>query len=86
MGEQRTLAVTATASLAVALAALAAIRVVLERKRQQAARRPFPTKRTPLQRVPLDKLPRLKNDLLLRALKGHRTERVPVWCMRQAGR
>src|SRR3954462_9593207 len=28
----------------------------------------------------------LKNDLVLRALKGERTERVPVWMMRQAGR
>lgn len=27
-----------------------------------------------------------RNDLLLRALKGERTERVPVWMMRQAGR
>lgn len=28
----------------------------------------------------------LKNDLILRALKGEQTERVPVWMMRQAGR
>ncbi len=28
----------------------------------------------------------LKNDLILRALKGEHTERVPVWMMRQAGR
>src|SRR5687767_13671 len=28
----------------------------------------------------------LQNDLLLRALKGEETERVPVWMMRQAGR
>ncbi len=28
----------------------------------------------------------LKNDLLLRALKGEEVERVPVWMMRQAGR
>src|SRR4051812_30447705 len=28
----------------------------------------------------------LKNDLVLRALRGEETERVPVWMMRQAGR
>jgi uroporphyrinogen decarboxylase len=28
----------------------------------------------------------LRNDLLLRALKGEKVERVPVWMMRQAGR
>src|SRR5699024_2366821 len=28
----------------------------------------------------------LKNDLLLRALKGEPVERPPVWMMRQAGR
>jgi uroporphyrinogen decarboxylase len=29
---------------------------------------------------------RLKNDLLLRTLRGEETERTPVWMMRQAGR
>jgi uroporphyrinogen decarboxylase len=29
---------------------------------------------------------KLKNDLILRTLKGERTERKPVWLMRQAGR
>jgi uroporphyrinogen decarboxylase len=28
----------------------------------------------------------LKNDLLLKALRGEQTERIPVWMMRQAGR
>src|SRR5438067_5821289 len=32
------------------------------------------------------KINQLKNDLLLRTLKGEQTERPPVWMMRQAGR
>src|SRR6478736_569034 len=31
-------------------------------------------------------MPSLQNDLLLRTLRGEKTERVPVWMMRQAGR
>jgi uroporphyrinogen decarboxylase len=80
--DHRSTAVT----LAVALTALAAIRLIMARKQRLTARRPFPTTRTPVKRVPLDKLPKLKNDLLVRALRGEPTERVPVWCMRQAGR
>ena len=34
----------------------------------------------------MEQFPELKNDLLLRALKGEQVERPPVWMMRQAGR
>ncbi|RLN97475.1 hypothetical protein BBJ28_00003738 [Nothophytophthora sp. Chile5] len=77
-----------TVTLSVALAAAAAIAFILQRKQQQRqqAPKPFPSVRTPLARLPLPQMPKLKNDLLVRALRGDRTERVPVWCMRQAGR
>ena len=37
-------------------------------------------------RVPVNDLPPLENDIMIRAAKGERTERPPVWIMRQAGR
>ncbi len=40
----------------------------------------------PFVRVPRDQLPRVENDLLLRAGRGERTPRAPAWIMRQAGR
>ena len=46
----------------------------------------YPMTRTPLKRVPLKRLPKLENDLVLRAAQNMKTSRVPVWCMRQAGR
>lgn len=30
--------------------------------------------------------PKLKNDNLLRAARGEKVERLPIWIMRQAGR
>ncbi|OQR84752.1 uroporphyrinogen decarboxylase [Thraustotheca clavata] len=68
--------------LAVAAAAMAMIALRQREKKKHA----YPFKRTPIKRLPLDQLPRLKNDLLVRAYLGQKTERVPVWCMRQAGR
>ncbi|KAG7258074.1 hypothetical protein CRUP_002375 [Coryphaenoides rupestris] len=35
--------------------------------------------------LPTD-FPQLKNDTFLRAARGQKTQHVPVWCMRQAGR
>ncbi len=55
--------------------------------------KPYVRSKQPFRRLPLDQLPPLevtKNpdaDLLLRAISKHETtSRVPIWCMRQAGR
>lgn len=32
------------------------------------------------------KFPPLKNDLILKTIRGEPTERIPIWIMRQAGR
>jgi uroporphyrinogen decarboxylase len=37
-------------------------------------------------RLPSSQLPKVQNDILLRAGRGESTERAPVWIMRQAGR
>ncbi|KAF0700300.1 Aste57867_9178 [Aphanomyces stellatus] len=75
------------ARVVIPLVALAITSVVMAVLRQRTKKqRPFPSVYKPLKRLPLDQMPKLKNDLLLRAYMGQPTERVPVWCMRQAGR
>jgi uroporphyrinogen decarboxylase len=53
---------------------------------KQTRTRTFSKSNQPFQRTPLSNLPSLKNDLLLLAATNTKTSRVPVWCMRQAGR
>lgn len=81
----------ATTSLAVALSAAAAAAYIVQRQQKKSNKSttnkalPFPMTRTPLERVPLDQLPKLKNDLLLRALRD-RTGACPCGaCVRPDG-
>lgn len=71
-----------TVTIAVAIAS--AVALLLSRREKRKKSHPFPIRRVQRRRV--HELPPLKNDLVVRALLGKPTERVPVWCMRQAGR
>ena len=70
--------------MAIAIAIASAVTVLLSRRNKRKTFYPYPFKRVQRRRV--YELPPLKNDLVVRALLGKPTERVPVWCMRQAGR
>jgi hypothetical protein len=48
--------------------------------------KPAEPPKTGYKRVKVSDFPPLQNDLVLRAALGQKTERVPVWMMRQAGR
>lgn len=56
------------------------------RKSSPSPRRYTKASRTSIVRRPLSECAKLQNDLVLRAACGKPTPRVPVWCMRQAGR
>lgn len=59
--------------------------VVWIRRRRRSTKKQY-TRQALSSRRPLSAMAKLQNDLVLRAAIGQPTERVPVWCMRQAGR
>lgn len=65
--------------------AIVSVAVYIEKQRAKKQLK-YQRSSKPFVRIPLNRLPALKNDLVLRAAMNLSTPRVPVWCMRQAGR